>query len=324
MQHGPTGNIVMNGRFARECWRRLTDAEAGIECLTWRQTYAADRWKIRYAKPNGATVSQAWSCDEPKYLPGGSLEIRGAAGVTENVLLGQRIESAEANRYRRRLYFSAWVKIESPIAEDRPVLLLLGTPKDRDIFGDAFNSNIVPLTTCNLGVAAGNEWTRLECELDGREFNANGLSMELEFPASALNGPETRIRVAGVALSDGFSPGLPAELPTELERLRGRRYFQRYDSRTIIFPGRSLSARECELRFQIQFPEMRIAPACTLVGALQVIDTAGNSADGFVFDVIDSSRCSVIIRATREYHGLRDGCLTFAHADAALLLEAEL
>lgn len=322
MQHGSTGNILMNGRFAH--WRRLDDAEAGVECLMWRQTYAADRWKIRYSRPEGASVWQARSADEPKYLPGGSLEIRGAVGVSETALLGQRIESAESSKYRRRLYFSAWVKVEGPIIEGNPVSLHLGTAKDRDVFGDAFNNNVRPLKKLNLGIAPSNEWTRLECEIDGRSFDSSGLSLELEFPASALNSNTKYVRVAGVTLSDNSTPTLAVEPSTELENLQGKRFFQRHDRSSITTLGRSLSVKEWELRFQFQFPEMRIPPACTLVGGFHVFDKTGKPVDGFIYEVVDSSRGSVIIRAIKEHHGVTDGYLAFGGKDAAILLEAEL
>jgi hypothetical protein len=72
---------------------------------------------------------------------------------------------------------------------------------------------------------------------------------------------------------------------------------------------------------------MRGSPDCTLPSTderLRVFSSSGAQASGFAYDVTDRSRGSVIIRATKRNHGLRDGYLVFPGSGAAILLDAEL
>src|SRR5450432_3711638 len=43
-------NVLINGGFFRGLWNRLPNSIESLECPVWRQTFAADRWKIRYAQ----------------------------------------------------------------------------------------------------------------------------------------------------------------------------------------------------------------------------------------------------------------------------------
>jgi hypothetical protein len=321
-----SANLLMNGSFAGETWNRTYNADAGMECAVWRQTYGAERWKVRYGHPRGGAVTQA-RCDEAPQNYTTSVEIRGAEGVREDVFLGQRIEAAEAPRYRNRLFFSTWVQ------GDCEPSLIISTALAPDIFGNAFNSNVrleaaEALTPQSPGeVAAKGEWRLLGCEFDARGYSANGLSVELRFPAVALDAPHKVVRVAGAWLTRGCKPGMACDPGMLLEKGMRRRFFQRYDATTLNAVGRALAVSQDEMLFQFTFPEMRGSPDCTLPSTderLCVFSPSGAQVSGFVYDVTDRSRGSVIIRATKRNHGLRDGYLVFAGSGAAILLDAEL
>ena len=328
MHDGAFHNVLINGGFQRGLWNRSGGAAVNVECAVWRQTFAADRWKIRYARPDGAPVCQAKSADVPgDFHSDCSLEIRGAEGVGGDVFLGQRIEAAEASRYRRRLNFSAWFLLETPDPEGCPVQFALGTAKEPDVFGNAFNDNVKPEAVESPGRIPANQWTRLELGVDARQFSANGLSVELQFPAAALGRTGARIRVAGAQLADATHTGLAMESPAGMEMALAKRFFQRHDATTINTLGRALAVNAHEMFFQFSFPEMRASPECTLPrddAHLRVFCFAGIPQEGFQYDITDRSRGSVIIRAIKPNHGLRDGFLRFTGPDAAILLDAEL
>jgi hypothetical protein len=313
MLPGAFENLLINGDFA--LWSRLAQPAEGVECAAWRRTFAADRWGVRYARAAGEAVRQSMSADVPEGCPApASLEIRGAKGVKEMVRLGQRIEAAEASRYRQRLIFSAWIFAEYRAEID----VVLSSPRYADVFDETIEANreFVSLPA--------NQWTRIEREIDARRFSANGLSMELEIPADFLQRSGAMIRVTGARLAVASQE---AARPLEMERFLARRYFQRHDETTINSPGRAIVVNNHELHFQFAFPEMRSFPACTVPrhdGDLRVFNFEGVPQSGFAFDVTRRSRGSVIIRATKTNHGVRDGYLLFAGDDAAILLDAEL
>src|ERR1700722_15062253 len=92
-------NLLINGRFLRKLWTRLEGASEGaiVPCPVWAQTFAADRWRVRYAGPVGGEVSQARCFEVPEdEAVESSLEIRGGAEVGQDILIGQNIEPEEA------------------------------------------------------------------------------------------------------------------------------------------------------------------------------------------------------------------------------------
>lgn len=328
MLTGILDNLLLNGDFLPELWTRLPDPRALVECPTWRQTFAVDRWKIRYAMPHGAGIRQAMSSDVPMQAAAArSLELRGATGVTQPVFLGQRIEAAEAVRYRRRMIFSAWMRIEHPDKGRKEVALTIGTARDPDVFGNAFNDNVRNEVSIRCEEAPVSRWWLIERDIDGRGFDTNGISVELEFPADLLDTPDARIRVAAMRLTDASAAGRSTERAAGVERLLARRFFQRHDSTTVNSLGRALVVNAHELHFQFTFAEMRAFPAVTLThdeAQLSVFNLEGTPQTGFSYDVTYRSRGSVILRATKENHGLRDGFLSFVGTGGAILLDAEL
>ena len=202
--------------------------------------------------------------------------------------------------------------------------LLIEGARGRDLFDDAGKrAGLVEL----IRNVPRNRWTQVEREIDGRGLGANGLSVELEFPASLLNHAEGRVRVTGLRLVDVGHFGREMERPAAVEALLARRFFQRHDCGTVNSLGRALVINRHELHFHFAFAEMRCLPACTLPQENEyfcVFDLEGFPQTGFSYDVTHRARGSVMIRATKENHCVRDGYLSFVGDKGAILLDAEL
>lgn len=324
---GAFDNLLINGDFLPGLWSHLRRPEEGVECATWRQTFAADRWKIRYAHPQGAPVTQHLCVDAPDAAGHSScLEIRGADGVSQPVLLGQRIEAADASRYRRLLSFSAWVHLVNTQADPVALSLVLGSATQPDMFGNVFNDGVDTELIERFESVPTGRWIHLEREIDARTFGPFGLSCELQFPSELLNRPGISVRVACIHLADAEA-ARRVQRPASVEAWLAKRFFQRHDSSTVNSIGRPLVVNAHELHFQFTFPELRSFPACTVSHdnrSLRVFDHQGIPQDDFVYDVTYRSRGSVIIRAAKMNHGLRDGCLSFTGGDGEILLDSEL
>jgi len=326
MLTGLLDNLLLNGDFAPALWSRLEPGQTRVECPAWRQTLAADRWILRHGAARGAAVTQAISLDVPAHAPVlRSLEICGAPGVAHSIFLGQRLEAADAARYRRRLLFSAWVRVEHPDRFPQHLDLVLATPREPDHFAerDALRTeSCIRIEEVPVG-----RWWLLERELDARAFAATGLALELEFPAEMLASADACVRLAGVRLADAAAGQRTSDRHPALERQLVRRYFQRHDSSTVNSLGRALVVNAHELHFQFTFPEMRAFPAVTLPHdetQLRVFNLEGRPQEGFTYDITYRSRGSCILRATKARHGLPDGFLSFVGCEGAILLDAEL
>jgi hypothetical protein len=307
------GDLLINGALLPGLWR----TGEPVVCAVERRTFAAARWGVRYANPAGGAVTQARSADvPPESAAACSVVLRGGRDVTETVFFGQRIEAAEAFGYRQRLAFAAWIFVAGE--GDASIELLAATPRDVDFFDGNVN---IQLRT-KVSVPRG-RWSRVELPLDARAFPATGLALELAIPAACFPG---EVRLADLRLAAANGPA-PAPRPAAIEALLAERYFQRHDSSRINSLGRVLVVNAHELHFQFTFPEMRAFPACTLPHSedgLRVFHLEGMPQSGFRYDVTYRSRGSVIIRATKENHGLTDGFLSFVGDSAAILLDAEL
>lgn len=313
------GDLLING--ALNLWSRTSTPDQPALCPVARQTFAASRWKVRYAAPAGGTVTQARSADvPPDSAVDGSVSLRAASEVTQQVFFGQRIEAAEAPRYRRRLAFSAWIFVAG--TGDAEVELHAATPREANVFGGPHGDRLTVQSIERATIPRG-RWSHLELPLDARAFPATGLSIELAFPPEHFAG-EVRLAHLQLAASDGPAP---TPRPAAIEAMLAERFFQRHDSTRLNSIGRALVVNAHELHFQFVFPEMRAFPACTLPHSeegLRVFNLEGIPQSGFRYDVTYRSRSSVIIRATRENHGLTDGFLSFVGDSAAILLDAEL
>lgn len=318
------GNLLINGRFLRGLWTRLAcdPKRSAVSCPVWAQTFAADRWHVRYAAPAGEPVEQARSNDLPDgVLAETSIEIRGAEGVAQSVLFGQNIEADEATAFSGEQRFSAWIFAEHPHRAECAATLVIGCPASPDLFDGTTETVLrVPLDTLPV-----NRWTHVSIRLDGAAFRPTGLRVELEFPAACLNHPAARVRITDVSLSR--AGGTPADRPAAVETFLARRFFQRHDAAAINAVGRALTCNPHELFFQFSFPEMRAYPACTISqdnADLCVFSSDGQPQAGFAYDATYGARGSVIIRATKLRHQLRDGYLAFRGYRGAILLDAEL
>lgn len=326
MLTGLLDNLLLNGDFAPELWSRLDPGETAVECPVWRQTMTADRWKMRYATPRGAAVTQAISTDVPaQALVARSLEVRGVERLAGPVFVGQRIEAADSGRYRRRLAFSAWIRVEHPDRFPKQLSLVFSTPLEPDHFAGPEAMRIefsTPIEEIPVG-----RWCLIEREIDARPFADTGLCVELEFPAELLDHTDARVRLAAIRLADVSAGHRTTDRHPTIERLLAQRFFQRHDSTTVNSLGRALVVNAHELHVQFTFPQMRAFPAVTLPhdeSALRVFNLEGIPQDGFTYDVTYRSRGSIILRATKANHGLTDGFLSFVGSAGAILLDAEL
>lgn len=319
-----SGNLLINGKFLPGLWTRLNGAPDGaaLPCPVWAQTFAADRWRVRYAAPTGAEVSQACSAEIPDgIVTGTSLEIRGSEGVAQEVFTGQNIEAEEAAGYHGSLRFSAWLYCEHPTLSACKAALVLGSPATPDLF----DSSVETVLHQSLPSIPLNRWTHVELTIKGTAFRPTGLRIDLAFPSEFLASAAARVRLTDVSLAPASTP--VADRPPAVERLLARRYFQKHDGQSVNAIGRALTCNPHELFFQLSFPEMRALPACTLSqdnADLCVFSSDGQPQAGFAYDVTFGARTSVVIRATKLRHQLRDGYLAFRGYRGAILLDAEL
>jgi hypothetical protein len=317
------GELLINGAFHSSLWTRLDDSGAGeISCPVHAQTFAADRWHVRYAAPAVAPVTQARSEHVPSSSPAlHSLELRGQGGVSEPVFLAQNNEPAEAHAYRRELRVTAWCYAQHPTVTGCPVRLHVGSPHTTDLFDERVelvwrsDARSVPCQT----------WRQLEFFFDASSFRRTGLRISLEIEAG-LNDPAAHLRFAELSLHPA-NTAPPPPRPIALETLLARRFFQRHTARSVNAIGRALVRNPHELHFQFTFPEMRAFPALTLPqneNLLTVFSAEGVPQSGFVYDVPYAACGSAIIRATKLEHQLHDGYLAFRGYEGAILLDAEL
>jgi hypothetical protein len=317
------GNLLINGAFLPGLWTRLSGSQTDVVCPVDAETFAADRWRLRYAAPEGGPVSQERGTDLPPDAPAGTcVVIHGAHGVTQNVYFGQTIEADEALHHRQELRFSIRCRVEHPVLQECPVRLAVGHPMTRDVFD-------VSMERLGLGeaqVVPANAWTQLDFAVPATASRALGLCVELEFPAAFLADPQARVLLAAATLGSADGP-TPGPRSSTLEALLARRFFQRHSAETVNAIGRALVCNPHELYFQFTFPEMRAFPAVTLPqdnDNLCVFSLDGVRQTGFVYDVAYRARGSAIIRATKSNHDLRDGHLAFRGYGGAILLDAEL
>jgi len=228
----------------------------------------------------------------------------------------------EAPNYRHPLRFSAWVLAEHPRLTECDVSLVIGSPVSAGLF-DSCTETVLRHPFHAVRV---NRWVKLEFALDAAAYPSTGLRVELEFPGAFLSDPQARVRISDVRLSR-LTPGGHIDRPVAVETFLAGRFFQRYDGARINAIGRSLTSNPHELYFQFSFPEMRATPACGLSqdnADLCVFSTEGIPQAGFAYDVNYAARGSVMIRATKRRHQIRDGYLAFRGYRGEITLEAEL
>lgn len=324
-EHGD--NILLNGLFLPALFNRSSSPASGTQCLPWRQTFLADRWKVRFGDSSGDRAWQALSTENPSLSSGvRSLELRASDRLESALYLGQRIEAADAFLYQKRLHFSAWIW-STTVAPHESVRLHLTTPERPNCFGNALNHHSRLVCDTALGPLPGGQWTRVEQEIDARSFSPTGLSLELGFAPDLFCDAAARVRVTDVYLGTCPVTLPPPQRSAAMEQGLCRRFFQRLGPENLNSIGRPIVVNPNEMHFQLTFAEMREFPACTIPqdnGGLRVFDLTGRPQHGFSYDVTYRSRGSAILRATRFHHGLSDGYLSFVGDCDAIELEAEL
>jgi hypothetical protein len=313
------GSLLCNGAFHPALWTRLNSA-AAVPCPVTAQTFAADRWHVRYAAPEGGVVAQVRSAEMPPGCSvGSSLEIQGGEGVAQPLCVGQNVEADEGLPHELRL--RAWCHMEHPHLRSCPVRLAIGSPIQRDLF----DRSVECVAQREMSLMT-NVWTRLDFTFDATALRPCGLRVELELPPGLLNHPAARVRLADASLC------LPSALePTRRsladEAALAGRFFQRHDARLLNAIGRALVCNAHELHFQFTFPLMRAFPSVSLPqdnADFSVHSLDGLEQSGFAYDVPFRARGSAIIRATKRNHQLRDGYLAFRGYRGAILLDSEL
>lgn len=319
-------NLFINGGL--NLWNRITphgESREEVVCSRWRQTFLADRWKVRYGQPEGTEIRQRRSERVPEGYAGSySIELQGQALLGDPVYLGQRIEAGESLRYRRRLRFAARIECGRDGGE---FALLVQAPGERDRFGPALKPSVAHELRIPLGNVAAGCWQQVEAEFDALPFGSNGLSVELAVPATALHTEEHRVRICDLKLADATLKTPPTERPYADELRLASRFFCRSWLGCINTPGRAISVASDDLYFQITFPEMRVPPSVVLPpddGTLRVYGYPYEEVAGFRYEVVHRTCGSIIIKAHKPNHGLTDAYLTFVDWNGSVALDAEL
>jgi len=315
------GNLLCNGAFLPELWTRVNSRDAiPVPCPVTAQTFAADRWHVRYAAPQGGAVAQVRSTERPPECSvGSSLEIQGGEGVAQPVYVGQNVEADE--RLPHELRFRAWCHVEHPHLQGGAVRLVIGSPVQRDLFDSS-----VECVAQREAFLAPHAWTLLDFTFDTTGLRPSGLRVELELPPGLLDHSAARVRLADVSLHQPSAPEASRRSLAD-ESAIASRFFQRHDAQLRNAIGRALVCNRHELHFQFTFPLMRAFPSISLPQDNEdfcVHSLDGLQQSGFVYDVPFRTRGSAIIRATKRNHQLCDGYLAFRGYRGAILLDSEL
>jgi len=167
-------NYFRNGNFYSSFWANA----AGVSCPVGVETVNADYWSVN---PNGAAVNSLRSTSVPDLFSLFSLQIVGAASVTD-VSVGQTISADLSATLRRPCTFSGYIENNSG-ANVSPVLEIWTA--------DAFNNfnAVTKQTTVNLQTCPTGAWTYCTATEDLTSIpNAgNGLLIKVLFPSGALS-----------------------------------------------------------------------------------------------------------------------------------------
>jgi hypothetical protein len=325
-------NLFINGAFSDALWSWLRQhGTERVECPGHTQTFAAARWKIRYASRTGRGVTQQrCSVVPPGSTSRNSLQVNGASELDQTVFFGQRIEMAESPRYRTLLTFSAWIYLEADPGATAPLFLEIGTANSPDIFGTGLNSNTTSQLRERVGDLSSQGWTFISHTFDATDFSPNGLSVEMEFAPEMLNQENRFLRIADCQLQPGRVATSLERLPVTFEKLMAQRFYQSWTVDEINNFGRPNNTSPHEIYFIHYFPQMRIPPQTTFSqdnSQFQIISSSGGTPQtGFSYDVPFCSHGSIAIRASKRDHGLHDASMVLIGPPrgAFIALNAEL
>jgi len=178
-------NFFRNGNFYSSFWA----TPAGVSCPVGAETVNADYWSIN---PNGAAVNCKRSTDVPDLYSLWSMEVDGAANVTD-CSIGQQINGDLSATLRRPCTWSGYIEnnsggLLSPTLE-------IWTANNFNDFNNVTLQTSVNLQTVTVGSWAY-ETVTIDLSASGLNNVANGLLIKVRLPSGALSSASYRINFA--------------------------------------------------------------------------------------------------------------------------------
>ena len=183
-------NFFRNGNFYSAFWTNAT----GLSCPVGVETINADYWSVN---PNGAAVTTKRSTDTPDIYSLWSLEIDGAASVTD-CSVGQQINGDLSATMRRPSTFSGYIENNSG---------LVLSPTLEIWTANSFN-NFATTTlqkTVNLQTIANATWGYVTVTVDFSTVTntANGLFIKIRLPSGTLSATTKRVNFSRLKIQLG-------------------------------------------------------------------------------------------------------------------------
>jgi microcystin-dependent protein len=176
-------NFFRNGNFYSSFWA----TPAGMSCPIAVETFNADYWSIN---PHGAALTCKRSTDVPDLYSLWSMELDGAANVTD-CSVGQQINGDLSATLRRPCSWSGFIENNSGG---------LLSPTLEIWTANSFNGfdNVTLQTTVNLQTISVGAWAYETASLDLSTLTnvANGLFIKVRLPSGALSSAAYRINFA--------------------------------------------------------------------------------------------------------------------------------
>jgi microcystin-dependent protein len=183
-------NFFRNGNFYSSFWT----TPAGMSCPLGVETVNANYWSVN---PSGAAVTCKRSTDVPDLYSLWSMELDGAANVTD-CSVGQQINGDLSATLRRPCTFSCYLENNSGG---------LLSPTMEIWTANSFNDfdNVTLQTSVNLQTVTVGAWGYETVTLDLSTFGnvANGLFIKLRLPSGALSSASYRINFSRLKIQLG-------------------------------------------------------------------------------------------------------------------------
>ena len=212
----PQDNIFFNCGF--DVWQRSAD-DTGV---TTTRKYGVDRWAVKTGAGTLAHVQRSTTL-RTGALSKYSMQLDGAAGVT-TVDIDQRIEAAMSGRYKRQVYFTAYIYNGSGAAFTPK--LFVSTPAAADNWSSSTVRNGGGSGE-DLQSCADSAWTQVIWTADISSYPDIGYGVEfrLQIPSGSLVAGDI-VRLAEMNLVPGSATPFVGRLIT-LELAACQRYFWR-------------------------------------------------------------------------------------------------
>jgi microcystin-dependent protein len=185
-------NFFRNGNFYSSFWT----TPAGMSCPLGVETINANYWSVN---PNGAAVTCKRSTDVPDLYSLWSMELDGAANVTD-CSVGQQINGDLSATLRRPCTFSGYIENNSGV---------LLSPTLEIWTANSFNGfdNVTFQTSVNLQTIAVGAWGYETVTIDLSDSTlsnvANGLFIKVRLPSGALSSASYRINFSRLKIQLG-------------------------------------------------------------------------------------------------------------------------